>query len=222
MNSPVVIIPVVPIVPEVKAKGKGRAKKNVDQPVLSTDADAVTEPIGDATLPHVDPDPVGDKPRKNLIAKHALLHSFTLFLANKALHDGLFDQSVFDRFLRLFGFFDDVSSLSSFFDALDLKSILKDAKAATRNEMKAVKEQGKKKGKSKKADSNKDLPTDLISSLVNLANGTEPVADNSSPRDAQSSTDAANAPVKQKRKYTRKPKVSSIAEDLQKTDADEE
>jgi hypothetical protein len=157
-----------------------------------------------------------DKPRKNLIAKHALLHSFIFFLANNSLQSGLFDQNLFDLFLRQFLFFDDATTLSNFFDNLHLKTLLKDAKNACKQEAKEKAGKGKKQNKSKKAkkESEESAPTDLISSLVNLANGTEPTVNASSPANVVNNSDAPGAPVKPKRKYTRKPKVVSISEEL--------
>lgn len=222
MNSPVVTTPVVsvvPIVPEVKAKGKGkgRAKKVVDQPVLSSsdvDANVASSEVNAS-------DKLDTKPRKNLIAKYALLHSFQFFLAKKSLDAGIFDQSLFDRFLRQFLFFDDVSSLSDFFDNLDLKTLLKDAKAAVKIEAKKKAGKVNKPSKAKKAkEADANTPTDLISSLVNLANGTEPTVNASSPANVLNTSDAPGAPVKPKRKYNRKPKTASIAEELQKNEDD--
>ena len=140
MNSPVVV-PVVPVVEKTKGRGK-KAKVSTEHLV-----DAVVEEKpkakgrvkkgpNDLTADAVTLDAHADKPRKNLIAKHALLHAFTLHLAKTSLDSGLFDQLLFDRFLASHSFFLDIPSLSYLFDNLDLKNLLKNAKIACKTSRK--------------------------------------------------------------------------------------
>ena len=227
MNSPV-NVPVVPVVPnEVKPKGRGRKAKVVEEKVThEVSADKVDEKpkakgrakkVSDAPLdPDAAPlDPDAPKPRKNLIAKHALLHSFTFFLAKQSLDAGILDQSSFLAFLHKFLFFQDSSSLSNFFQNLDLKTLLKDSKNAVKTYAKEQNAKTKRQPKAKKEkaakDTDPDAPTDLISTLVSLANSKEPVAHPSSPVNTLKNAEVApDAPVKQKRKYSKKPKVEAI------------
>jgi hypothetical protein len=218
-----------------KAKGKGRAKKIVDT-VTTDPADSADPPANDdkpkpkrrakktldTTNPNPNENPTNPPLRKNLIAKHALLHAFTFFLANHALQHNVFDKTTFDLFLRSSHFFDDLPLLLSFFQNLDLLTILKDSKIALKTYLKEKNGKAKKQPKTKKSDANSDKPTDLISSLVNLANSKEPIANPSSPANVIRSTDGAEAapgaPVKQKRKYNRKPKTVAISEELSSGD----
>lgn len=223
MNSPV-NVPVVPVVPnEVKTKGRGRKAKVADEKVADeVSADTVEDKPkakGRAKKAPVDPDapldPDAPKPRKNLIAKHALLHSFTFFLAKQSLDAGILDLSSFHAFLHKFLFFHDSSSLSNFFQNLDLKTLLKDSKLAVKNYAKEQNTKTKRQPKAKKEkvakDTDPDAPTDLISTLVSLANSKEPVAHPSSPVNTLKNAEVApDAPMKQKRKYNKKPKVDSI------------
>jgi hypothetical protein len=57
---------------------------------------------------------------------------------------------------------------------------------------------------------------DIISELVNLANGT----DYGSPTPTNATTEAPGAPIKEKRKYNRKPKVQNVNEALEVTTTD--
>ena len=243
MSSPVVsgVVPVVSTVNDLaKGKGKGRGRKpKADPPVEDkvvvdpdlTDDKPVVKGKGRGRKPKADPPtdhpdlanpPNQANPRKNLIAKHALLHSFSFFLAKRALDANVFDLPTFHNFLRSSNFFDDIPSLHSFFLDLDLKLILKDAKNARVTQKKELAGKGKKQTKAKKGDASGDKPTDLISSLVNLANGKEPIVPPSSPTTSNKATDgeeaAPGAPVKQKRKYNRKPKSVPIAEELSQGD----
>jgi len=88
--------------------------------------------------------------------------------------------------------------------------------------MKQPNGKAKKQTKGKKSDSTADKPTDLISSLVNLANNKEPIVPPASPANSNKATDGdeavPGAPVKQKRKYNRKPKAVPIAGELSQGD----
>jgi len=222
MNSPVV----VPVVPKTKGRGKKASTESVAiVDALPAGAEAVKEekskPKGRGKkvpidLP-VDADAIpvaahAEKPRKTLIAKHALLHAFTLHLAQTSLQTGLFDQDLFDRFLASHSFFLDIPSLSNLFDNLDLKNLLKNAKIASKTHEKASNTKEKKK-RVKKASKNEE-PSDLISSLVSLASSKEPVDPPASPENTMNAVEEPGSPVKQKRKYSRKPKVTSITEEL--------
>jgi hypothetical protein len=57
---------------------------------------------------------------------------------------------------------------------------------------------------------------DIISELVNLANGT----DYGTPTPTNATTEAPGAPIKEKRKYNRKPKVQNVNEALEVTTTD--
>ncbi len=57
---------------------------------------------------------------------------------------------------------------------------------------------------------------DIISELVNLANGT----DYGSPTPTNATSEAPGAPIKEKRKYNRKPKVQNVNEALEVTTTD--
>ena len=146
MNSPVVV-PVVPVVEKTKGRGK-KAKVSTDPVVdavvqekskstkklvakVKSDSDAPADDAADA-----DDADDAEKPRKNLIAKHALLHAFTLHLAKTSLDSGLFDQDLFDRFLASHSFFLDTPSLHNLFLQLDFKILLKNAKIACKNSRK--------------------------------------------------------------------------------------
>ena len=204
---------VVDAVVEEKPKAKGRAKKVVAQEKSDSDADADADADaapGDA-----------DKPRKNLIAKHALLHAFTLHLAKTSLDSGLFDQDLFDRFLASQSFFLDIPSLHNLFLLLDFKNLLKNAKNARKTfEKNATAKE--KKPRAKKEKKGTDEPTDLISSLVSLASSKEPIVPPASPENTMKAVEEPGSPVKQKRKYTRKPKVASVAEELAAAGQDSE
>jgi hypothetical protein len=70
-----------------------------------------------------------------------------------------------------------------------------------------------KKQRVKKASNKNEEPSDLISSLVSLASSKEPVAPPASPENTLKAEEPGS-PVKQKRKYSRKPKVASVTEEL--------
>jgi hypothetical protein len=195
MNSPV-IVPVVPVT-------KGRGKKVNKEVVVNEKSESHDIPQGEG---EGEGEGAGDKPRKNLIAKHALLHAFTLHLAQTSLDNGLFDKDLFDRFLASQSFFLDIPSLSNLFDNLPLKNLLKNAKIARKNWGKNVATK-EKKPRAKKEKTVDGETTDLISSLVSLASNKEPVAPES-PKNTLKAEEP-EAPVKQKRKYNRKPKVAA-------------
>jgi hypothetical protein len=69
--------------------------------------------------------------------------------------------------------------------------------------------------KKNNATNNETAPpeNDIISELVNLANGT----DYGSPTPTNATTEAPGAPIKEKRKYNRKPKVQNVNEALEVT-----
>jgi hypothetical protein len=90
------------------------------------------------------------------------------------------------------------------------------------NSYKGIKEKKEKPPKTNKkknnSTNNETAPpeNDIISELVTLANGTD--YGTSTPTNV--TTDAPGAPIKEKRKYNRKPKVQNVNEALEATTAD--
>jgi len=83
---------------------------------------------------------------------------------------------------------------------------------------KEKKEKTPKPNKKKNNSTNNETApvNDIISELVNLANGT----DYGSPTPTNATTEAVGAPIKEKRKYNRKPKVQNVNEALEATTTD--
>jgi hypothetical protein len=102
---------------------------------------------------------------------------------------------------------------------LQLDLYLADIFLNTYKGKKEKKEKPPKPNKKKNNSTNNETAppeNDIISELVNLANGT----DYGSPAPTNATTEAPGAPIKEKRKYNRKPKVQNVNEALEATTTD--
>ena len=157
--------------------------------------------------------------KKNLSSKHATLHSFLFFIATKSLDSNLFDLNTFNSFLHNLSFFNDNLHISILFDQFlhNIKNTAKDAKLFIKNYHKNVNDNKKtKKGKNPNIIPNEDQSNDLISALVKLANNKEPILNQLDQTNTANTDTEALPQVKQKRKYTRKPKIESIVDTITK------